>query len=116
RLIYFTDKNGTPYSLSEPSEFLSPKALQRRTRQRIPLISRDLPVNPDYVAGLKEAGATVWYTSRWFNAAVVQCADDEVQQLQALPFVKSAQTLNRIVSTAGTLQQRKEQSIKAVSV
>ncbi|OKL41397.1 S8 family serine peptidase [Pontibacter flavimaris] len=115
RLVYFTDKNGTPFSLSEPLEYLSPQALQRRKRQSIPLISRDLPVNPAYVASLKATGVTVWYTSRWFNAAVVQCSEEELQQVEELPFVKSTQTLNRISQT-GTLQQRAVQSIKPVSV
>ncbi|WP_266205733.1 S8 family serine peptidase [Pontibacter kalidii] len=115
RLVYFTDKNGSPFSLSEPLEYLSPKALQRRKRQNISLVSRDLPVNPAYVSGLKAAGVTVWYTSRWFNAAVVQCSEEELQQLEELPFVKSTRTLNRL-STAGMFLQQEGQSIKAVSV
>lgn len=100
RLVYFTDKADSPYSLSEPLGFLSSKSLERRQRQSIPLTSRDLPVNPVYVAGLKDAGVQVWYTSRWFNAAVVQCTEAQVPEIEALLYVKSTRTLNRIASPA----------------
>ncbi|WP_276496077.1 S8 family serine peptidase [Pontibacter litorisediminis] len=105
RLIFFKDKANSPYSLSKPLEFLSSKALERRQRQKITLSSRDLPVNPSYVAALTDAGATVWYTSRWFNAAVVQCTAEQLQQLEALPFVRKAQTLNRIAAPVDKRQQ-----------
>ena len=96
RLIYFTDKANTPYSLQQPQAYLSARSLERRQRQSIALQTRDLPVNPAYVAGLKEKGVKVWYTSRWFNAAVVQCSDEKVAELEALSYVKSSRTLNRL--------------------
>lgn len=108
RLIYFTDKKDSPYSLQQPLQYLSQKALDRRQRQSISLKERDLPVNPAYVNGLKSKGAKVWYTSRWFNAAVVQCSDAKLAELEALPYVKSSTTLNRIAvpkdNTLGTIE------------
>lgn len=95
-LIYFTDKAGTPHSTAQPQTFLSVRAVQRRQRQNIPVLSRDLPVSPTYLQQLKAVpGTELWYTSRWFNAAVVACDSATLQQLQALPFVRSARTLNR---------------------
>lgn len=73
--VQFTDKNGTPYSLSNPKAFLTEKALERRTKQNIPLTSTDLPVNPAYTDSLQALSMDVLYTSRWFNAAVVQSYD-----------------------------------------
>ena len=105
RLIYFTDKTHTPYTVAEPLAFLSPKSLERRQRQRISLSPRDLPVDPAYVYALKERGVKVWYTSRWFNAAVVQCTEEQLAQLESLPFVRSSRTLNRI-ATDHTLKQQ----------
>ena len=35
--IEFTDKANNPYSLSEPLEFISPRAMERRVEQNIPL-------------------------------------------------------------------------------
>ncbi|MHA6247789.1 S8 family serine peptidase [Pontibacter sp. CAU 1760] len=96
RLVYFNDKQGTPFSLNRPEAFLSPKALSRRQRQQIPITPRDLPVSPAYVSALKDLGVAVWYSSRWFNAAVVQCSDEQLQQIKGLPFVKQTRTLNRV--------------------
>ncbi|WP_439882828.1 S8 family serine peptidase [Pontibacter sp. MBLB2868] len=101
RIIYFTDKNNSPFSLQHPLEFLSPKAIERRKRQHIPLIKRDLPVNPAYVAALKVQGISVWYTSRWFNAAIVQCTQEQWDALKQLPFVRSSLTLNRVAEPVG---------------
>ncbi|HSI89836.1 MAG TPA: S8 family serine peptidase, partial [Adhaeribacter sp.] len=70
-------------------------ALARRARQQIAITGRDLPVNPAYVTNLKSNGATVLYTSKWFNGAVVLCDSARLQQLMGLPFVKSTFTLNR---------------------
>ncbi|MBX0289657.1 S8 family serine peptidase [Hymenobacter sp. HSC-4F20] len=95
-LIYFKDKAGTPYSVTQPQAFLSARAVQRRQRQNIAILPRDLPVSPAYVQQLKAVpGAQLWYTSRWFNAAVVACDSATLQQVQALPCVRAARTLNR---------------------
>ncbi|NVO29623.1 S8 family serine peptidase [Hymenobacter lapidiphilus] len=95
-LIYFRDKTGTPFSTSRPEEFLSGRALQRRQRQQITVLPRDLPVSPGYVQQVKSVpGVQLWYTSRWFNAAIVACDSVTLAQVQALPFVLSARTLNR---------------------
>ncbi|GAA4386372.1 S8 family serine peptidase [Hymenobacter koreensis] len=95
-LIYFRDKAGTPFTIAQPQAFLSARAVQRRQRQNIPVQPRDLPVSPTYVAQVKAtSGVQLWYTSRWFNAAVVACDSVALGRLQALPFVRSAQTLNR---------------------
>lgn len=110
RLVYFTDKYETPFSLTQPQDFLSAKAIERRQRQHIPLSARDLPVDPAYVAGLEQQGVKVWYTSRWFNAAVVQCSDNQLAQLQALPFVKKTYTLNK--TTQPHQEQMQQQKVE----
>ncbi|WP_303311520.1 S8 family serine peptidase [Hymenobacter sp. BT730] len=95
-LVYFRDKTGTPFSTTRPDAFLSARALQRRSRQQIPVSSRDLPVAPAYVAQVRAVpGVQLWYTSRWFNAAVISCDSATLAQVQALPIIRSAETLNR---------------------
>jgi subtilisin family serine protease len=86
-LITFRDKAGSPYSVSRPREFLSQRAVERRQRQGIAVVERDLPPNPAYVQGLKQAGATVWYTTRWMNGALVEATPAVLDQLRQLPFV-----------------------------
>ena len=98
-LLYFRDKSGTPFSVDAPDQFLSQRALDRRSRQNIAVTPRDLPVNPGYVSTLKQQGAKVLYTSRWFNAAVVSCTPEKLAELQALPFVRASQSLNRVAGT-----------------
>lgn len=46
--VQFSDKDGTPYSLSEPTAFLSQRSIDRRLDKGIALDSLDLPVNPSY--------------------------------------------------------------------
>lgn len=96
-LIYFRDKTGTPYSIGQPSAFLSARAITRRSRQNISVGPRDLPVNPAYPAQVRAvAGAPrILYTSKWFNAAVVACDSPTLRRIQALPVVASAITLNK---------------------
>ena len=96
-LVYLRDKAGTPFSVGQPQAFLSARALARRTRQRIAVLPRDLPVNPAYVAQVRAVAGRpdVRYTSKWFNAVVVACDSPTLRRIQALPIVRAAQTLNR---------------------
>ncbi|MCJ8163686.1 S8 family serine peptidase [Pontibacter sp. E15-1] len=114
RLVYFTDKANTPFSISQPQDFLSAKALERRQRQQIPLSVRDLPVDPAYVTAVQNEGVRVLYTSRWFNAAVVQCSAQKLQEIEALPFVKKTRTLNRIATPATELKRKYLQEMEAL--
>ncbi|WP_168193971.1 S8 family serine peptidase [Pontibacter sp. SGAir0037] len=103
-LIYFKDKVDSPFSVQNPHRFLSAKAIERRQKQNISITPQDLPVNPAYVAALRELGISVWYTSRWFNAAVVQCSSEKLAEAQNLPFVKASQNLNRITASSNGAQ------------
>lgn len=91
-LLRFRDKTATPYSTSQPEQFLSARAISRRQRQGIAVTERDLPVNPTYVQGLRQAGAKVIYTSRWLNAALVEVATTGLAPLLALPYVAGQET------------------------
>ena len=115
-LVYFKNKLNTPYSLTQPEAYLSERALERRARQNIPLTERDLPVNPDYVRGLKAAGADVWYTSKWINAAVVNCDSTKLMALRQLPFVEGSRTLNRLTNSSTRDIQSKTSSKQAPAV
>lgn len=86
-VVYFTDKSSSPYNISAPDEFLSARSIARRVKQDIPITEADLPVNPSYVAQLKQAGATVRYTSRWLNCALVQASEAVAGSLDDLAFV-----------------------------
>ncbi|MBT1700098.1 S8 family peptidase [Fulvivirgaceae bacterium PWU4] len=86
-MVFFKDKTGTPFSESEPSAFLSQKAIDRRIRQGIDVLPQDLPVNAAYVTGVKNTGASVFFKTRWMNGVLVQCDPSLLPAIQALPFV-----------------------------
>ena len=44
--VQFKDKNGTPYSIERPEEFLSARAIGLRHKHHIAINEQDLPVNP----------------------------------------------------------------------
>jgi serine protease AprX len=96
--VYFTDKNSSPYSINNPSQFLSSRSVLRRAKQGIAFTTRDLPVNPNYIDSVKAKGASVSYTSRWFNAALVLADSMQMVAVKALPFVQSSSKLNRMAS------------------
>ncbi|MBR3945954.1 MAG: S8 family peptidase, partial [Bacteroidales bacterium] len=88
--IEFTDKNNTPYSLDNPQEYLSQKAIDRRQAQNIAIDSLDLPVNPSYIAALQELGLEIVNPTKWLNGTTVRTNDyNLVLQARNLPFVKS---------------------------
>ncbi|MFC2102052.1 S8 family serine peptidase [Bacteroidota bacterium] len=87
-VVFLTDKDNNPYSLSDPGAFLTQRAIDRRTNASIPLDTKDLPVTPSYVDQIAATGATVVYTLKWFNAVVVNTNDQSVlDAISALPFV-----------------------------
>ncbi len=86
----FKDKNGTPYSVSTPTAYLSPKSIQRRVNQGIPIHYSDLPVTPAY-AQLVDAvpSVTVYYRSKWINGVVVACPNSATAAINSFSFVAS---------------------------
>jgi serine protease AprX len=90
-MVFFTDKNNSPYSISEPSAFLSEKAIARRNAQGIDITLEDVPVNAAYVDGVKNTGAEVYYPTRWMNGLLVQCESSVVPAITVLPYVESVE-------------------------
>lgn len=95
--IEFTDKNNSPYSLNNPSAYLSTRAIQRRQRQGIAIDSSDLPVNQVYLDSLIAKGASIRHKSKWLNGATIEVPNMQVlSDIQALPFVRSSRKNGRI--------------------
>lgn len=69
--VRFSDKNGSPYSISNPSAFLSARSIARRTNQGIAIDMTDIPVNQTYINQINATGAQVFQKSKWMNAAIV---------------------------------------------
>ena len=74
-VVYFTDKIGSNYSVSNPSAYLSARAIQRRLAQNIPIQADDLPVNQSYISQVANIGVSILNKSKWFNAISIQTSD-----------------------------------------
>ena len=88
--LTLSDKNNSPYSIDNPSEYLSPRALEKRARFNIAITEQDLPVNPQYVQQVKNVNnrIRVLTSCKWFNTLTIYCPDSTVlPQLSLLPFV-----------------------------
>jgi serine protease AprX len=95
--IYFSDKNNSPYSIENPSAFLTERSIQRRIRQNIPVQISDLPPNPNYVHKITATGATIQHQSRWFNAVSITLNDlSKLQEISSLPFVRKVEKIKTI--------------------
>lgn len=87
--VMLTDKAASPFSVSAPEQYLSPKSIARRTRLGIAIDEHDLPINPHYLDGLRQAGTRIVATSKWQNTAMVEVRDvAALDRLKALPYVK----------------------------
>jgi serine protease AprX len=111
--ISFTDKSNTPFSISNPGQFLSARSIQRRVKQGIPLTTKDLPPNPAYTDSLTSKGATVLYTSRWMNAALVLADSAQHANILNLPFVQGTSQVKRIAATSHVNTQKSIQGTNA---
>lgn len=90
-VIKFKNKGTNPYSLGNPSAYLSSRAIERRTKYTIAFDSTDLPVTPRYLDSVRSAGTvTVLNVSKWLNAVTIQTTDAAaLAKINSLPFVKN---------------------------
>lgn len=89
--VYFKFKPQSTFSLSKPQEFLTQKAIDRRTREGIQADSTDLPVSKKYVHAVKEKADYLLYESKWLNAIVLVTTNEKAEEIKALPFVSKVE-------------------------
>ncbi len=95
--VKFTDKDNSPYSIENPQEFLSQRAIERRQRYNIPIDFYDLPVNPQYLQAVADIGVELINPTKWLNGVTVFTTDfSKIVEIQALPFVESAYKISRM--------------------
>jgi len=111
-VIYFTDKNNSPYSVNKPEEFLSQRAILRRQNQNIPINTRDIPVSKIYRDSLNSLGANVWYTSKWFNAAVIESDSATLSTINGLGFVMGSENVARKKKSTSSKNRKFESELK----
>jgi len=95
-LVKFKHKGGTPFTIANPTAYLSQRAIDRRTRYGIAIDSTDLPVNPSFVAQIAAIpGVTVLNVSKWLNQLSIDTTgvNTAVSTISAMPFVESVSVL-----------------------
>jgi subtilisin family serine protease len=95
-LVKFKNKAGNPFSLTNPSAYLSQRSIDRRTRYSIGLDSTDLPVTPQYIDSIKSVpNVTVLNVSKWLNQVSIQTTDaaNALSAINSFSFVLSANPL-----------------------
>jgi serine protease AprX len=80
--VLFKDKANSPYSVSKPTEFISARSIQRRTKQNLKVTETDLPPNPAYINEIKK------YKSRWLNGVLVETSVENLAEIKKLSFFK----------------------------
>jgi len=114
-IVKFKDKGSNSFSLTNPADYLSKKAIDRRTRYSIPMDSSDLPVTARYLDSVRLSGSvTILNTSKWLNGVSIQTNDAiALAKINSLPFVQSVSGIAlRIVTTASgndKFEKEKEQ-------
>lgn len=94
-VIQLNNKAGTPFSIGNPTSFLSARSISRKTRYQIPIDSTDLPLTPRYLDSIRTAGVVkIISVSRWFNQVCIQTSDAATLiKINAFPFVASVKAL-----------------------
>jgi len=86
--VYFNDKPDASVQLNTPLNFLTQRALDRRTNQGIALSENDVPVYQPYIDQITAAnGITVMAKSKWMNCLHIRGSVADINALVNLPFV-----------------------------
>jgi serine protease AprX len=117
-VIQFTDKNNSPYTVSNPAAYLSKRAIERRTRYNIPIDTTDLPVNPSYIQQvISKAGVTYLSQSKWLNQVLISCNDSAtVAAISLLPFVKATSPVGFFAASRNDLQPNRFEEVIAPAI
>lgn len=110
--VEFMDKENSSYTLQNPEEFLSARALERRQKNNIPLDFYDLPVSPVYLETLTKdvEELELFFTSRWFNGALFKAQNALVSDIiNSYEFVKSVEVVKPSLSEKSNDTQKEDE-------
>ncbi|MCK5776183.1 MAG: hypothetical protein KAH25_08405, partial [Bacteroidales bacterium] len=90
--VEFTDKDHTPFSLDNPEEFLSQRAIERRSKFYIGYDETDLPIDPAYIENVLSATSDIELIIqvKWINTIIISLENpDHIANINALSEVKN---------------------------
>ena len=93
--VSFKDKNTTTFKLSNPKEFLSENALERRLKYNIPITISDLPVCISYLNTVQNIGVEIGKSSKWLNGTIIYTENEAlISQIENLAFVLNVKKIS----------------------
>lgn len=102
-MVFFTDKDGSSFSLENPEAFLSKKSIERRSKQNINLKPADLPVSDTYLTALKQIeGVQTLFTTKWLNGVLVEMEESLLEEVQSLSCVSGAEYIAPGIKITGS--------------
>lgn len=85
--VHYKYKPQESFSLDNPSDFLSPMAVERKSRFGIALDSLDFPVSRKYVEEITPLTVEILYHSNWLNASLIVATTEAIEQIMDLDIV-----------------------------
>ncbi len=100
QIIQLKNKAFNTFSIANPSQYLSARALQRRTRYGIGIDSTDLPITQRYLDSIRSVpNVQVLSVSRWLNQVLIRTTDlNALNRVNNFPFVQSTGAIAPIPS------------------
>ncbi len=91
-IIRLKDKAGSSFTISNPVQYLTQRAIDRRKRYNISIDQTDLPVIGAYIDSIRLSGAvTILNVSKWFNQVCIQTTDAAaLTKINSFSFVLSS--------------------------
>lgn len=91
-IIQLKDKAGTHFVTSNPLQFLTQRAIERRIRYNIAVDESDLPLTQAYLDSILLSGnVTILNVSKWLNQVCIQTTDaTALIKINSFSFVKGA--------------------------
>jgi subtilisin family serine protease len=86
--LLLAGKGQSAGAIDRPQQFLSQKAIDRRSRQGISVDETDLPIDTSYIRQIEAVGVDVVARSKWVQTVTVKARDSLLtDDLLSLPFV-----------------------------
>ncbi|MEO8109674.1 MAG: S8 family peptidase [Ginsengibacter sp.] len=116
-VIRFKDKAGTPFTIDNPIQFLSAKAIARRSKQNIAIDETDLPITPRYIDSVRLAGnVRILDKSKWLNQVCIETTDAvALAKINSFSFVISSQPVMRPVSAQSPANNKFNEQINTIT-
>lgn len=118
-IIQLKNKGTSPFSISNPSAYLSAQAINRRTKSAVSIDSADLPITPRYLDSIRSVpNVTLLNKTKWLNSVVIHTTDPAaLAKINSFSFVQSANPIaSRLATGNREIQDKfKNETIEPVT-